>query len=342
MAEIDTSTYPKLQSAGPLEIASQANQLQAQQMQNYGAAQQLKARSAMGPILQHSIGPDGQLDYNKAFQLMSQNPDTAWTAADFLNQAIQRKQVQAETALKEFGLNKDKYEMAAKVASQALVEGKAGDRDYLTQHLANANKQGLISDKDYYQIVAGLPQTAGLAPGSSDPALEKAVKGLGMRAATISETMQAVVPKLATLDTGGTKTLVNEPTLANPAPSVVGTVANTPTVAERNAPVTTVDELKGTERAQPRQDALPIYNGDGTLANGPSSAGAATPQAGVPGQEPPPSSVPAAPPKSVVTKLGPAAEAQMKDFPVIGEEISKAYQQSNDVMRLVRGIEDAA
>lgn len=65
--------------------------------QNALFQQTFRARQAMGPIAQQSVGPDGQMDWDKFAVGISTHPDTAFMAPDVLNQIAQKKLIDAET-----------------------------------------------------------------------------------------------------------------------------------------------------------------------------------------------------------------------------------------------------
>ena len=86
---------------------------------------QMRARQAMGPILQGAIGPDGNIDYNKASVAMAGNPDTAWMAPDFINQAIQRQYTQAETVKSNLANATTHYQAMGSAAASLLTKGNS-------------------------------------------------------------------------------------------------------------------------------------------------------------------------------------------------------------------------
>lgn len=95
----DPSVYSTLGTNTPnlLGMVGQFAGAQNQLNQNQLFQQTIRARQALGPLMQQAVGPDGQVDYNKAGLLVSTNPDTAFMAPDILNQFAQKQLVQAET-----------------------------------------------------------------------------------------------------------------------------------------------------------------------------------------------------------------------------------------------------
>lgn len=82
------------------EYAETKNAMQTNQINQ----QTIEARQAIGPILQGAIQPDGTLDYNKAFVMMSANPKTSWMAPDFLKQGLANQGAQLDNATKALDL----------------------------------------------------------------------------------------------------------------------------------------------------------------------------------------------------------------------------------------------
>jgi hypothetical protein len=96
---VDVSPYASLGTNTPnlLGMVGQFAGAQNQLNQNALFQQTFRARQALGPLMQQAVGPDGQMDYNKAGLLVSTNPDTAFMAPDILNQFAQKQLIQAET-----------------------------------------------------------------------------------------------------------------------------------------------------------------------------------------------------------------------------------------------------
>jgi hypothetical protein len=95
----DPSVYSSLGANTPnmLGMIGQFAGAQNQLNQNQLFQQTIRARQALGPLMQQAVDPQtGLVDYNKAGLLVSTNPDTAFMAPDILNQFAQKQLIQSE------------------------------------------------------------------------------------------------------------------------------------------------------------------------------------------------------------------------------------------------------
>lgn len=142
--------YNTGQQPNALQTMGQMQQLQLGNVQLQQAQQQMAAKQAMGPILQQSINPQtGELDYNKAFIGLSSNPATAFLAGDFLSQGIQRKQTQAETALKELELKKNQQGQIFDALKGLSAKGNTVTTEDAVEALTDRLNSGVIDRKQY-------------------------------------------------------------------------------------------------------------------------------------------------------------------------------------------------
>src|SRR5690348_12255714 len=95
----DANVYSSLGQGGapPNLLGPMASYAGIQNALNQNALfqQTFRARQAMGPIAQQSIGPDGQMDWNKFAIGISTHPETAFMAPEILNQIASKKLVEA-------------------------------------------------------------------------------------------------------------------------------------------------------------------------------------------------------------------------------------------------------
>lgn len=188
-----------------MESAQKALTLRHQMIQTQSEAAQLRAREALGPILQGAIDKDGKLDYNKAFVGMAAHPDTAWMAPEFLDKAIARQATQAETALKELDRNyKQQDAIYNSVASRLLRARKGGlTHEQLLEDANELKSAGLIDEEHYinfHNTIKKLPQNA----------LYDYARAVGMRAQGAAKTMETVFPKVERSDIGGAEVFTQQ------------------------------------------------------------------------------------------------------------------------------------
>jgi hypothetical protein len=127
MAQIDTSFYPtQPQPSNLLGMASQFATTQNALNTNALFQQTFRARQAMGPLAQQSIGPDGQMDYNKFAVLLSAHPDTAFMAPDIINGMVQRQLTQQETVGKSLANAQSRADALGRYAGAAVAKHPDG------------------------------------------------------------------------------------------------------------------------------------------------------------------------------------------------------------------------
>ena len=184
------------QGPGLLQTSRDALTLRHQMLQVEQEQQALRAREAMGPILQNAIDPEtGDLNYNKAFVGMAANPATAFMAPDFLDKAVARQGTQAETALKELEKNMKQQNAIYDGVTGLLRKGQTlTQKDMLgvAKELVGAG----VIDKDHYvNFARQLPQDGA-------PLLDFA-KQIALRAQGAAKSLETVYQKIGQTDTGG-------------------------------------------------------------------------------------------------------------------------------------------
>jgi hypothetical protein len=340
---VDTSIYNQI-GAGqqdPLDMVGKIAQTQNLLNQNAQFQQQFRARQALGPILQGAIDPQtGQLDYNKAFINMSGNPDTAWLAGDFLNQAVARQQTQADTAIKALELA-GKKQQAYGQAAQGLLAGwnqpnskdptkvgpQAARQVDVVGQLSDLVAQGLIDKNTALEMAASLPPDG--------PQLYDHVMQIARRTATSAEAMRAVYGDVTQVPRGGITSLVQAPLIGG-TPTVRGELAQVPTTEQYNAGVQSTTP-SGATVVQPRFQAMPMVTGSGQTIPGTGQGPQATgqgPQAAGQG----PSGGP------LMTSLPPAQKSYLegrgKDLADMEKGVDQAVSDSRTVMLQVEQVRD--
>lgn len=238
--QVDTSMYsrllPQQQSnplSNPLGMANQAAELQTRSLANQATQQQLAARQAMGPILQESVGPDGQIDYNKAAVLMAAHPETAWMAGDFAQQAITRQKMQADTALTQFETAQKQYTGVGNAAASLIPLGNSITRGDVISGVAGLVGQGLMTKDKALQYVQGLPPDG--AP------LAQHVKQMALYAQGAAESIKTLSGTITHQNLGGRDVATHDvPFTGQSTP--VNSLGMTPTPSEYFAPKEQVDD----------------------------------------------------------------------------------------------------
>jgi hypothetical protein len=283
----DTSSYPATQVApqDPLAMIGKILQIQGAQQGLAMQQQEFKARQAMGPIFQSAIDQQtGELDTGKLMLGLS-HPDVAYKAPEIMMQLIQRKNVEADTVMKQLSANKIRYgamgDAAGSLVAQAeqdaagkvnIATGGAGTPGITNKQMASTlstliGENGLIDAKDAAEI---LTKTAGM----NDAQRFQFAKNFANSARGVDKTMGDIYGAIVAHNTGGGTALVqNRPLIG--ATRQVGGLETTPTPAEMNAPVAGVTP-QGQPTIRPRVQAAPMYGGSGAPIAGSGGASAPT------------------------------------------------------------------
>ena len=146
----------------PLGIVGQFAGAQNALNQNALFQQTFRARQALGPIAQQSVGPDGQMDWAKYAVGVSTHPDTAWMAPDILNQIAQKKLLDAETMNAELTGAEKRLGITANIAAAAYKNPDIKEGTDLTSAASDVLAAGGIKDGNRQQVISWLTQMAPL------------------------------------------------------------------------------------------------------------------------------------------------------------------------------------
>jgi hypothetical protein len=294
--------------------------------QNAIQQQQFRANKAMGPIMQQSVGEDGVVDYDKAVTLMAQDPATAYLAPEYMMKAFQGKQLQLQNKLSQLDITAKKQALYGNTAGSLLAKGDSVTRadvaGAMTSLAADMVAGGIWDDADKDRMITFLSQ---VPEKGSD--INAQMKQVAQKSAGAADSINKVVGSFQTQNVGG-QTILGYTNPINQQFIPIGSLTQTPTPAEMNAPVQSVGP-DGTQTTTPRVDALPMYTGQGTQIN---AAPGAQPGMATPGAPPAqPGSAPAAAPQGVpaalVTKLGPETSEWLN---ALGHNIGAYSKQLNE------------
>lgn len=282
----DTSMYntvaPPAQQ-DPLAMIGKVLNIQGAQQQLQNQQMEFKARQALGPIIQQSIGPDGELDVNKFLLHGAANPDVAWKMPEITLQMIQRQNTQADTVNKVLQANTTRYKAMGDAAGSLLAEaegtnptvdiktGQPGLPGISSKQLVSTlstlvGENGLIDAKDAAELAA---KTASMSPQQR----YQFVKNFANSANGITETMKGIYGAVNPVAAGGKTSMTQSNPLLRSS-NVLGDVEHVPTPAERNAGVETVVP-GGAKVLQPRSAVAPMSGGLGSSAPGSPGSGQA-------------------------------------------------------------------
>ena len=283
---VDTSIYGNLLKApSPLEamstFASVNNSLVQNRLLNTASAvkmQQFKANRAMGPIMQQSVGPNGEVDYDKAATLMASNPDTAFMAPDFLIKAFQGKGLQLDAKLKEFSTMAARQKIYADTAASLLPLGEGVKSADVAKALGRAYgllaQNGLANNETQDQFIGLM----GNLPQEGKP-LYDTLHQIAQTAAGAADGLNRVTGSFQVFNIGG-KQVLGYTNPANKSVQYAGELTNTPTPGQLNEPIPTTDAA-GNISVGPAAASMPMFNGAGQQINPP---GGGAPQGPAPAQ----------------------------------------------------------
>lgn len=331
---VDTSIYGDLlKQPSPIEnaqaFAGINNSLQQNallQNQTAVANQTFKANRAMGPIMQSSVDPQtGQVDWNKAITLASQNPDTAFIAGDLMTKAYQGQGLQLKNKLDELAILGKQNEIFGNTALGAVAQhGDAVTSDDVAKMLTNMHStmvsQGLDPDG---KLADGIISFMAQLPAQNGPKLSEYLKGIGVSHGASAQAINSVTGSFETKDTGPSLQIFHiNPYNNQYAP--VGVIDKGPTPGEANAPVTTTDAT-GAQHVGTARQTLPLTTGLGAPINPPA-------QGGAPGGP----AVNASP----VTKLGPYAQGQQENMVGYSKDLNNSVSGIQTQLQMVQQLQD--
>ena len=365
MPGIDTSMYPTQPAPQPnlLGMAQSFATTQNALNQNQLFQQTFAARKALGGIMQQSIGPDGNIDYNKASVLLSTNPDAAFMAPDIINGWVQRENLQADTVLKNLSIAQKKTQSLGDEAASLVTQGQSGQsyKDAQGNPVSNA-----VDQKDLIGATARLAALHNITPedqmkflttigvnpktGKYDPKLGfQHLQQFALQQQGAAKSLDGTYQKLA-LDFGGGHLTGTQNIYGGgitPAPGTNQPGGVTPQTAGPGVPgVNPVTGAKGqTLQGQP----LPA-------AAGTSPAAPQRPQVAVPGQGSGPETTmagnPAAPagitvqgaPQAVpttTTQLGPVQQKRLEAMPAYIKEANDQATKSLQMNQILDEMDKA-
>ncbi len=146
----------------PLAMVSQFAGAQNALNQNQLFQQTFRARQALGPLAQQSVGPDGQMDWTKYGVLVSTHPDTAFMAPEILNNIAQKKLLDAETMNQELTGYEKRMGITANLAAAAYKDPDVKTGADLTRMASDMLASGGIKDGNKQQLISWLTQMAPL------------------------------------------------------------------------------------------------------------------------------------------------------------------------------------
>lgn len=201
--------------------------VQRELLANESAKQKFAAQQAYGKIVQSAIDPQtGELNYNKAFQSLSSNPQTSFMAPDFLNQAVARQATQAETALKELEGTQKRYATFGSGASALLSMGDNLTRADVAKQAVDYRNDNLMSTDELVDFIKSIPADKG-------PVLQNFVKQIAVRGQSSADAMKNVLGEYESVRVGdGTQFVRKIP--GQPLQNA-GFVGDRPSLEQQNA-----------------------------------------------------------------------------------------------------------
>jgi len=173
-----------------LDMAREASQINQIGLANQAASQQLRARMAMGPIMQRAIGEDGQVNWDKFLVGIASHPDTAFMAPEMADKAVQRQLTQTDTLRKQFDLAMDRQGAISQRMASLLSSGRPITKSTLLAEAYDARANDQISDQDlsaFQQRVVATPD---------GEALGALARQIGLNSKNAFDTMRLSQPNI--------------------------------------------------------------------------------------------------------------------------------------------------
>lgn len=254
--------------ANPLQAFGQVVGIANAVNQNRRENEMFNAQQQIGRTLQGSLNPEtGTIDYERFSAGIRDNPLAAFLAPQALAQARQLEQgaLQVQAAQAQLGvtrLNNLRTTLGGLLANPNVTR-----RDVVA---AVGQLLALPESERPFSATVAASQLAQL-PDNPEAIRQWLMTHLASTQAGLSH-LQQFLPQGIQVPAGGTVRSVNRDPLTGtvtPAPGDASEIPLTPTPAERDAPTPFFDPSTNTPRMAPRQDVLPMYDGQGRPVNRP-------------------------------------------------------------------------
>lgn len=157
---VDTSFYPKLNPTPPpnaLEMMSQMQGIQGQQLSNQLTARTMAAQQAIGQAAQGALRADGTTDLAAYQQAVQGSPDAAFGGQDAANNAQSQATAQQALQAQQVALASRKLDILHQQAG-ALADDPELTTDKVHGVINSLTKIGLLDAPHAADILGGLPQ----------------------------------------------------------------------------------------------------------------------------------------------------------------------------------------
>lgn len=162
LGNIDTSMYGNIAPVKIPNILGMAQTFATTQgafQENEMRRRTIAARQEFGKILQSTIGPDGQPDYEHAAVLMSMNPATAWAAPEFIQQMAQTKGMNLQNVQSKLQLAYTQQSAIARTAAALQAFGSNVTKDQEVAEIQKLVDQGVITPEMQLATLKNLPDS---------------------------------------------------------------------------------------------------------------------------------------------------------------------------------------
>jgi len=237
------------QAQNPLALVQGIGALQHLMLQNQSMVMQQRAKAAIGPILQESIDPEtGETDWNKVLVLAAQNPDVAWMAPELANQALLRQKTSVEIMNQKLDAAGKQLNSISEAAGALVTQqGKNVSIGDLTTTVHELMAAGVLPDR---KAALGFLMEANQRYAKDPDGLYQYLQRIATQTKTGAENVMALRGQTQQVAAGGAIIGVRPDAFGNVSPSF--TVPTTPTPAEMNQMVTTLEPGSKEPTIKPR------------------------------------------------------------------------------------------
>jgi hypothetical protein len=215
----------------PLQQASTIMQLRGQQMQ-------IGANQALANAYQQSVNPDGSVDFGKLQTIAAQNGAGAFLP-EFMGKIAAQRNQQQQYDTSVLDMNIKKLQQIRGALGSLMNDPDMGKNDMSSQIISNMSelvRNGVLPMDRALQEIQNVP---------SDPKQQAMyIKQHFLNSLSGEAKMQALLPKVQTVDTGGQVNVLNTNPMSGET-NVTGVIGKTLTPGEASSNVTYTDPTTG-------------------------------------------------------------------------------------------------
>lgn len=241
MADVDTSTYPKLKNGNPLETVAGFANLQNTLNQNKLFQQQFQTNQAVSNIYKQAINPDGTIDQAKLSTLLQSDPNASYGLPQAYQQSQEAQRRNIDIDIAKVQQAQTHLQAISGYLAPLLKPGSTSAQ--VSQALAHAVTNGVANTDEAARVWATLPRGPnGQIDESQIPVWAQQQQLNVMNA---QERLNAMSPAPTLVNTGQAQIPMRFPQVGQPTQAGPGIQNELPPGTQRYNPVTRQMEYIG-------------------------------------------------------------------------------------------------